>query len=382
MNNGVKRKNIVFLTGTRADFGKLHPLIDEVENSKDFECQVFVTGMHMISRYGYTVREVRRLGYRNIHAYMNQIPGEPMDLVLANTIHGLSRYIHEVNPDLLIIHGDRIEALAGAIVGSLRSLLTVHIEGGELSGTIDDLIRHSVSKMSHAHFVANSDAAKRLRQLGEAPESIFEIGSPDIDTMLGGTLPSLEEVRSHYEIQFPSFAIGIFHPVTTELERLERDVNEFVTALIDSQKNYVMIYPNSDEGSAVIFKAYERLQNHPRFRFYPSLRFQYFLTALKHSEFIIGNSSSGIREAPVYSIPSIDIGSRQTGRFNHGTILHVDANRDAILGAIAKAPSVRGHGPSLHFGKGDSVARFMKVLRDDVLWSLPKQKKFQDLPNG
>ena len=149
-------KRILFLTGTRADFGKLRPLIQQVDAHPNFEAVVFVTGMHTLELYGYTVLEVRNAGFRNLHVHMNQFPNEPMDLVLANTISGLSRFVHEETPDLIVVHGDRVEALAGAVVGALRNILVAHVEGGELSGTVDDLIRHAVSKLSHLHCVANA----------------------------------------------------------------------------------------------------------------------------------------------------------------------------------------------------------------------------------
>src|SRR5262249_33469221 len=145
---------------------------------------IFVTGMHTLESYGYTVDEVRKGGFEHVFVHVNQIIGEPMDLILANTVHGLSRYVHDSPPDMIVVHGDRVEALAGAIVGSLRNIRTVHIEGGEISGTIDGSIRHAISKLAHIHCVANNDAAGRLIQMGEDPRAIYVIGSPDIDIMI------------------------------------------------------------------------------------------------------------------------------------------------------------------------------------------------------
>ncbi len=172
-------KKIVFLTGTRADFGKLKPLMSVVENSDLFECYVFVTGMHTLSRYGFTFHEIEKQGYKNIFVYMNQTSATEMDIILANTIIGFSNFAKEISPDMIIVHGDRVEALAGAIVGSINNILTAHIEGGELSGTIDELLRHSISKLSHVHFVANEEAKKRLIQMGES-ENCFWIGESQI----------------------------------------------------------------------------------------------------------------------------------------------------------------------------------------------------------
>ena len=317
------KKKIVFLTGTRADFGKLRPLIEITESSDEFECHIFVTGMHTLSRYDFTYREVEKRGYKNIFVFMNETEGDNTDIILSNTIRGFSEYIRDISPDMIVIHGDRLEALAGAIVGSFNNILVSHIEGGELTGTIDESIRHAVSKLSHIHFVSNDDAKKRLIQMGEIEERIFVIGSPDIDIMMKKDLPTKEELIEYYDINFEKYAILIFHPVTTELEYLENQTTEMVGAVIDSKRNYVVIYPNNDPGSDIIMKAYGKLENNQNFKIYPSLRFEYFLTLLKNADFIIGNSSSGITEAEIYNIPTINLGSRQKNRTSNNNIITV-----------------------------------------------------------
>ncbi|HOY24537.1 MAG TPA: UDP-N-acetylglucosamine 2-epimerase, partial [Cellvibrio sp.] len=204
------RKRIVFLSGTRADFGKIRSLLDILQNTAEFEVHIFVTGMHMLRKYGYTCREIERRGYKNIYQYINQNYSDTMDSVLGKTIAGLSDYIKEIQPDMLVVHGDRVEALAGAIVGALNNILVSHIEGGEISGTIDDLIRHSVSKLSHLHFVTNERAKQRLIQLGETAKNIYPIGSPDVDSLFSTDLPSLDEVKNWYGIPFDDYAIMLY----------------------------------------------------------------------------------------------------------------------------------------------------------------------------
>jgi UDP-N-acetylglucosamine 2-epimerase (hydrolysing) len=278
-------KKILFLTGTRADFGKLKALLSIIDTSSQFESAVFITGMHTLKRYGYTVDEVYRSlsehrlreGTRSVYVFHNQVQGEPMERVLANTIDGLSRYVTEFRPDLIVVHGDRVEALAGAIVGSLRNILVAHVEGGEVSGTIDELIRHSVSKLSHIHFVANKEARKRLLQLGEDTENIHVIGSPDIDLMMSRDLPALLEVKKYYEIKFDDYAILMFHPVTTDLEDTQKSVHSIVNAICESNRNYVVIYPNNDEGCEYIFSEYKRLEGNKKIKLIPSMRVEYFL---------------------------------------------------------------------------------------------------------
>lgn len=373
------KKKILFVTGTRADYGKLKPLIECIEVSDDFEAYIFVTGMHMLSRYGATVNEVKKGGFKNIYTFINHdgITNAGMDLTLAHTIQGLGHYIREFPPDLIVVHGDRVETIAGAIVGALNNILVAHIEGGELSGTIDELIRHSVTKLSHIHFVSNSDAAKRLRQLGEVAESIFEIGSPDIDVMFSGRLPSLMESRIRYDISFDEYGIFMYHPVTTEVKKLQKNITAVIDALNLSAQNYLCIYPNNDHGSEIIISALYSLQENSRFRVIPSVRFEHFLTLLKNALVIVGNSSAGIREAPVYGIPTVNIGTRQKNRFQHSTIVNVTENAENILAALQNLPP-RAE-PSMHFGKGNSAELFMEVLNNPNLWNLSLQKQFCDL---
>jgi len=373
------KKKIVFLTGTRADFGKLRPLIEITESSDEFECHIFVTGMHTLSRYDFTYREVEKRGYKNIFVFMNETEGDNTDIILSNTIRGFSEYIRDISPDMIVIHGDRLEALAGAIVGSFNNILVSHIEGGELTGTIDESIRHAVSKLSHIHFVSNDNAKKRLIQMGEIEERIFVIGSPDIDIMMKKDLPTKEELTKYYDINFEKYAILIFHPVTTELEYLKNQTTEMVAAVIDSKRNYVVIYPNNDPGSDIIMKAYGKLENNQNFKIYPSLRFEYFLTLLKNADFIIGNSSSGITEAEIYNIPTINLGSRQKNRTSNNNIINIENQKDEILDAIAKVDGMEIKS-SFSFGDGKSTNRFFNVISNDKIWNVSLQKQF--IENG
>lgn len=377
-----QKKRILFLTGTRADFGKLKPLMRAVEADPAFELSIFVTGMHLLEKFGYTYRQVEKEGFSNIVTAMNQVGGEGMDMILANTVQALSRHIEQERPDMIVVHGDRLEALAGAIVGAFRNILVAHIEGGERSGTIDEMIRHSVTKLSHLHFVANEEHARRLYQLGEEQDSVFVIGSPDIDIMLSPDLPDIEAVRARYDIPFQDYAVALYHPVTTERETQAGRARGFAQALVDSGLNYVVISPNNDEGSEDILAAYALFEGNARFKRFPSMRFEYFLRLLQHSRFIVGNSSAGVREAPIYGVRTINVGSRQRGRFEHLSILNVGETRQEILEAARAVWKLEECPPCFYFGKGNSVGMFMEHLARPEIWSRSRQKHFRDLPPG
>lgn len=376
-------KKILFITGTRADYGKIKSLVRKVDQSPNFEAFIYVSGMHLLDVLGNTYEEVLKDGYKNIQIAYDQANTKIASYDLGNVICSLTGYVRKIQPDMIVIHGDRIDALAGAVVGALNNICVAHIEGGEISGTIDESIRHAISKFAHIHFVSNEDARNRLIQLGECLENIFVIGSPDIDLMLSNNLPSIEDVRIRYEIPFNTYGILMYHPVTTEFEQLGKNIENVVDSIIGSKENYVVIYPNNDLGYELILEEYKRLSDEKRFKIFPSLRFEYFLTLLKNSKFIIGNSSAGIREAAIYGIPAIDIGSRQNGRYSierSPNIQHCSDDISEVSEALRKVNSHRII--SKTFGDGNSTQRFYDIICDEKIWKMKLQKRFHELTWG
>ena len=214
-------KKIIFVTATRADYGKLKSIILTTQKFKNFNTHIFVTGMHNLTAYGNTYTEIRKDRVKNITIFKNQNLEESGAKIFSKTILGFSVYIKKIKPDLVMIHGDRIEPLACAIVCCLNNIKIAHFEGGELSGTVDEIFRHSISKLCNIHFVTNLRAKKRLIQMGELSNYIFVTGSPDVDLILSKNLPSLEDAKKRYNINFDSFVIAVFHPVTTDLKNLK-----------------------------------------------------------------------------------------------------------------------------------------------------------------
>jgi len=229
-------KKIIFITGTRADYGKLKSILLAVQKKKNFKAFVFVTGMHNLKAFGNTFNELITDKVKNIYRFRNiKNDKDTMDIILSNTIQGFSKFLKKTKPDLVVTHGDRVETLACAISASLNNVRLAHMEGGEITGTIDEIIRHSITKLAHIHLVTNVTAKKRLIQMGEDVKSIFIIGSPDLDIMLSKKLPSLKDVKKRYKIKFENYAIAILHPVTTELDSLSKNVDIFLKVLNISQ---------------------------------------------------------------------------------------------------------------------------------------------------
>lgn len=371
-------KKILFISGTRADYGKMKSLMKALEAREDFEVYIFVCGMHLAEKFGSTYNEILKDGYKNVYVAFGVTPTSNLSANLGNTITNLAGYAKNIKPDMIVVHGDRMDALAGAAVGVINNIRVAHIEGGELSGTMDESIRHAISKFAHVHFVCSEEARNRLLQLGEEESRIYVIGSPDIDVMMSAELPDMETVKARYDLPYDEYAILMYHPVTTEYDTIHEKIKQVVDAVLKSEDNFVVIYPNNDLGSEIILNEYKRLQDNGRFKVFPSLRFEYFLTLLKEAKYMIGNSSAGVRETGVYGIPAIDIGSRQTGRYGEkeGNIIHVSENCAEILSATK---SVGDHRRSTFlFGDGNSTGRFVEIVSESGFWDLKLQKKFID----
>jgi len=369
--------SLLFVTGTRADFGKLEPLAVAARDA-GFAVSFFVTGMHMMERYGRTKLEVQRMQGVAVYEFLNQRPGDPQDMVLAKTVLGFSDFVTETRPDLIITHGDRVEALACTLVAATNYIRSGHVEGGEVSGTIDEIFRHCNTKLASAHFVSSEGAARRVMALGEPAAAVHVIGSPELDFHSRPSGVSIEDVRAHYGIGFEDYGICVFHPVTSEQATMGAQARALFGALEDSGRNFVIIAPNNDPGSEDIFSVINALPK-DRFRLIPSMRFAHFSELMKNAACMVGNSSAGVREAPFLGVASLDIGTRQQNRADAPSICYAAAMDGA---AIAKfLASDWGKTTARHegFGSGSAAERFVAVLQDQGFWDRGLQKEFQDL---
>ena len=368
-------KKIVFITGARADFGHIKSLIDICIKSNLYEVFIFATGMHLSSKHGYTINDIYEDGYKNVHAYLSYKNNKTMDETFANVIYGFSKYIKKIKPDLICIMGDRAEMLAGSIVGALNNILTIHLQAGDVSGTIDDSMRHAISKMCHAHFCANKIAKKRLLRMGENGDNIFVIGSSSIDNILNIDLDLYEAIKKICKIDFDEYGILIFHPVTTEIDYIKNQIKNLVDMVIESKLNYIIINSNNDTGCNFIFNEYKRLEKNSRIKIFSSIKYKYFLILLSKTKFMIGNSSSAIIEAPYFSIPVINIGNRQNKRDLTNNIFNCGYEKKDIKKAMKRALKYKSKTEGA-YGKGNSAELFLEILNSDNFWKIKKQKEY------
>ena len=370
----ISEKKLLFVTGTRADFGKLEPLAHAAQKA-GFEISFFIPGMHMMKRYGETRLEVKRFAGAEFFEFVNQREGDALDFILSKTILGFSDFVHEHRPDLVIIHGDRVEALAASIVCAMRYIPSAHIEGGEVSGTIDESIRHCNTKLCATHFVSSEAARKRVLALGEAPDRVYNIGSPELDTHARPSGVTIEEVKSRYAIPFDDYGIVIFHPVTSEVDTIGAQAKSLFACLEASGKHFVVIAPNNDPGTDEIFAVIEALPKE-RFRLIPSMRFNYFSELMKNASAMIGNSSAGVREAPFLGLPSLDVGTRQNNRAVADSVMVCNAlDGEGIRHFLTTCWNKRLT-TDASYGDGQAMGHFVQILGSLDFWNKSDQKVF------
>ena len=284
MNNVV----VGAVTGTRADFGKLKPVLKLLEQNQFIDLTVFATGMHLHQETGNTLVEVQKEFGDKCLALSGQEPGESQLAGLANLLSSIERSECLSGLDFLIVHGDRIDALGFAIAAKLSNICLIHIEGGEVSGSIDERIRHSVTKFADWHLVANAAAAKRVMQLGESKDTVIETGSPEATVILSGKRPGLAEVRARYNIPFHEYAVLTFHPVVGDAQENQELGGLLIEIVSSIANNFVIIGSNTDDGYKPIRDAGLNVECLENVVYFPNIRFEYYLTLLQNAAYAIG----------------------------------------------------------------------------------------------
>ncbi len=308
-------RNVSFISGTRADYGKIKPYIDFLLQDGQTKVFIFITGMHLLPDYGNTYAEIEA-DFGNTCTLVLDKDFSSIGTA-AETAHVMAAYnehLHRDKIDFIFAHGDRPEALAAALAAVLNNIPVAHIEAGDLSGSIDESLRHAISKLSHKFLVADEQARRVLLQLGEQDSDIFIVGT----SSLANTCCVDKTILQQYDIPFDKYGLLIYHPVTTvPAVVIRREITDILNTLDESGENIIVIYPNNDLHRDIIVDAYEKYETNHRFKFFKSLPFDVFTYFLVTSRFLVGNSSCGVKEAPCYGVPTIDIGIRQHKRYEH-----------------------------------------------------------------
>lgn len=370
-------RKIALITSTRAEYGIMSRLIDMLNNDNDIDFKLLVTGMHLSKKFGSTYKEISVPIYKKINIDIEKEPSHAMSLA----IEKFSNEFKKIKPDMLIILGDRYEICGAAIASMLNKIPIAHIHGGESTeGAIDEAIRHSITKMSHLHFTSCEEYRKRVIQLGENPERVFNVGSLGVENIKKLPLMNKKEFEESIDFKLGDKNVLVtFHPVTLE-GNVKMQFGELLKALDELENTKIIITcPNSDEGHQEIFTLIEQFQSsHKNVKVFKSLGVKRYLSALKHVDMVIGNSSSGIIEVPSFKIPTINIGNRQKGRIQANSIINCEPQKTDILNAIKKGYELDCSNTINPYENENTAENIVKIIKTTDCEKL-LNKKFYDL---
>lgn len=369
----MKRK-IAVVTGSRAEYGILKPLLTTIDKSGSLELMLLVTGMHPLKKYGFTLKEIKKDGFK-IAAIVRMYSENESDedfygKSLAKGVEGFTKVLARIRPDILVVFGDRLEPLAATLAAATLRIPIAHIQGGDKtdSGHIDEPIRHSITKFANIHFTATRKSSERLIKMGEEPWRVHKVGALGLDSVLRQLPISKKRLAKELNVNLKKpFIVCVYHPVHLEKEIAGAQMHEVLEALKELKIQTVVLYPNNDLGSQEIIAEIRRHEDLPFIRVFKTLPHVEYLSLLRYASVLIGNSSSGIIEAPSLSLPVVNIGSRNVGREHTENVIFVRANKATIINAIKrtlydknlKKMARRCKNP---YGDGKASDRIVKVL--------------------
>lgn len=330
-------RKILYISGTRADYGLIQSTLRNIDTHPELKLELIATGMHLMGDFGTTVNEIKNDGftYHIVEATYKSDDRESMVEFIGVLLQKLSMKIKEINPDVILVLGDRGEMLAGAIAGVYLGIPVVHIHGGEASSTVDDFTRHAITKLAHIHFPATALSAKRIIMMGEPKETVFVVGAPGLDSILNERLIESKKIADLYGLDMSiPIVVVIQHPVSMEIEYAQNQIRETLDAVVDLKFQTIIVYPNADAGGRRIIEIIKSYEHNPNIKAYKSIPRKEFLSLLKVASVLVGNSSSGIIEASSFRLPVVNIGTRQTGRERGENVIDADYDKGDIKSKI------------------------------------------------
>lgn len=376
------KKKILIVTERRADFSRFKPILDLIKKDKNLQYDLIVTGLHLIKSFGFTKKEILQRKYKIFDEfnmfdkkYFIKNDGASMSQALGRAFLRLPSIIENSKPDIILSGFDIAANFALTVCGAHMNIPVAHIQGGEVSGTIDESLRHGMSKFSNFHFTATQETKKRLIKMGEEKKNIFVVGCPSIDALIKEPEVSNSLIKKKFKLDLDKkYILIIQHPVTSELGNVKYQFIETLEAIKNLSIQKLIIFPNSDAGSSQIVNLIKKYN----INYYPTLNLSEYKTILRKTSILIGNSSSGIHEAATYRIPVINIGSRQQGRMKPNNVFDVDHNREKIKTLISKIikSNIKKKFKNIKnpYGSGDSAKKIIKIIKKLNLKNFNTQK--------
>ena len=380
-----KKRKICVTTGARSEYGILRPVLLDIKKSKKLELQLIVSGMHLSKKYGLTINEIKKDGFK-IYGTIKMAPtGDSsyhMSKSLGEGIIKFSEVFKKLKPDINLILGDRDEAFASALAASHMNIPNAHIHGGDKSKAgIDEYNRHAITKISNIHFTATKKSTLRVKRMGEDPKYIFCTGSPSIDDVVNKNITNRKYLEKKYKMCFSgNEIILIFHPVTTEIEKAEQHITNLLNSAIKFKNQIIAIAPNSDAGGQIIFNTLQKYsKNYSLIKLYKSIPRRDYLGMLKYGGILVGNSSSGIIEAGYFNIPVVNIGIRQESRESGNNVINTNNTPNSIMTGIKKAFNLKNKKFRMNkiYGNGKSSEKIIGILENISIDKRLIQKQIQ-----
>ncbi len=375
-----RKRRICCITGSRAEYSRLKPILAALKENDQVELQIVCTGTHILERYGNSIQDVINDGFQTAATCFMLVEGETpttMSKSIGLAIIEFSTILANLNPDVLLVMGDRFEALASAVTGASMNVPLAHVQGGEISGSVDESFRHAITKLSHLHFPSTELSRQRIIMMGEDPDMVFNVGCPAVDSLLGTDLLSKQDLLDHPLLTpkrenrqrcLPEegYVLCLLHPVTTEYEKVAQETMELALALDELGENVFWVWPNADPGARKIVRAIDHFvskNGNDRFDFFDHIPMDVFISLMAHAKLMVGNSSAGIREACYFGVPVVNVGTRQSFRERAPNVADVPQAEKAKLLAVMKEQLKRGRYPVYKaYGDGDSGRRIAEIL--------------------
>jgi UDP-hydrolysing UDP-N-acetyl-D-glucosamine 2-epimerase len=375
MINKQFRKHIVYVSGSRADYGLMKNTLSEIVKHPVLRLSVVVTGMHLLPEFGMTINEIikdgKEQGFETIKldaTYHNDERASMAEFV-GKAIVEITKVFKNLKPDILLLIGDRGEMLAGAVAGTYLGIPIAHVHGGEVSSTVDEVARHAITKLAHIHLASTNESAERIIKMGEEKKNVHMIGAPGLDEIIKFSMKRSELEKKIGVKLADKFVIVAQHPVSAEISHAKEQMRETIEAVLSAGLQIIIIYPNADAGGRAMIEVIEQYNNNPSINIFKSLKRDEFLGLMKYASVMVGNSSSGIIEAASFKLPVVNVGTRQQGRQRACNVIDADCDRKKILAAIKKALNDKNFRLALSkcknpYGDGKTSQRIAKLLAE------------------
>ncbi len=383
-------RTIGVVTVGRSDYSIYLPILRKIQGDPDLKLHLIVSGMHLAPEFGLTIKIIEADGFKvgeRVEMLLSSDTPEAIAKSMGLGTIGFAQAYARFRPDILLVLGDRFEMHAAVVAALSFKIPMAHIHGGEITqGAIDDALRHSITKLSHLHFVSTQEYAQRVIQMGEEPWRVVVSGAPSLDNLRSGKLLTARELESQYGLSLELAPLLVtFHPVTLEYEQTGRQINELLAALEECKLPIIFTLPNADTNGRVITRRIEEfIRKYPSARLVSNLDPQGYFSMMTCAAAMVGNSSSGIVEAPSFKLPVVNIGNRQKGRIRAKNVIDVDYLRDDVLKGIqqACAPEFRARLRDLSnpYGDGHASDVIVQHLKDVDLDGQLVVKRFVDTP--